>query len=301
MANNIYTLNANYFDQIDTEDKAYFLGLLYTDGCNYENDGFIKIDLSEEDCYILEQLKDCIEYTGVISHYPAERKIINGEYYDCQPSCRLQMRSKHMSSVLASYGMVSNKSSCGMYIKDEIVPGYLYHHFVRGLIDGDGGISYWVDNPNTGHKKFQINFCSAADSVEKLANYLGNRFACTPTISSRYPDKDNNNLQFSICGNNNVREITDWIYQDAHYYLKRKYDKYQELIAENERKANNKNLYGFLKPRRSVIHLVTGKVYESLADAEKDTGVNKSNICTQAKKGNGKWAYYDNNLINLVK
>ena len=293
MANNTYTLNANYFDRIDSEDKAYFLGLLYTDGCNYEKDGIIKIDLLEEDSYILEYLKNCVEYTEMVSHYPSERKIINGEYYDCKPSCRLQMRNKHMSSTLASYGVVAHKSSCGKYIKDNIIPEYLYNHFVRGLIDGDGGISYWIDNQTTGHKKFQINFCSTSDSVEKLAYYLGNHFDCTPTIASRYPDRDNNNKQFCISGNNVVRRITDWLYKDAHYYLKRKYEKYQELIQENERKINDKNLYGSMKPRRGVIHLETGKIYESLADAERDTGKNRGYICTHAKKNDGIWAYVD--------
>jgi hypothetical protein len=31
-----YTINQNYFDKIDTEEKAYFLGFLYADGYNNE-------------------------------------------------------------------------------------------------------------------------------------------------------------------------------------------------------------------------------------------------------------------------
>lgn len=288
--NGKYTIDAAYFDKIDSEDKAYFLGLLYADGCNYEN-GNIKIDLVEEDSYILEKMRECMGCNRPLSHYPAETKIINGLPYDCQASCRFQINCHHMSEVLKGYGVVPHKSECGLYIKDGIVPNHLFHHWVRGIIDGDGGIAYWCDNETTGHKKFQIHFCSTTDIVTKLADYLGTKFGCTPAISSRYPDRDNNNSQFGISGNQVVRKILDWIYNGSTIYLQRKYDKYQELIKENNRATNNKTLYGSMHSRRSVINLQTGKIYESLADAERDTGKNRGYICTHAKKNDGIWAY----------
>lgn len=301
MTYHTYTKNDSYFDQINTEEKAYFLGLLLTDGCNYEKEGQIKIDLVESDSYILEKLMKCIEYDGKIAHYPSETKIINGKLCVCQPSCRLVFLSKHMSKVLASYGMVSHKSENGLFIKKDIIPNELYNHFVRGMIDGDGGISYWIDNQNTCHKKFQINFCSTADSVQQLAKYFETKFNCKPCIQDRYPDRDNNNLQFNILGNNVVRRIADWLYKEATVYLIRKYEKYKELIQENERVANDKKLYGSMKSRRCVKYLPTGVIYESLAEAERATGISRSNICVQAKKCNGRWAYCDEVLTNTIR
>ena len=51
------TINENYFDEINSEEKAYFLGLLYADGCNHNLDKKKKISISlqEEDKFILEQ------------------------------------------------------------------------------------------------------------------------------------------------------------------------------------------------------------------------------------------------------
>lgn len=39
-----YNLNQNYFDNIDCEEKAYFLGFIFADGCNYrKNTGFTRV------------------------------------------------------------------------------------------------------------------------------------------------------------------------------------------------------------------------------------------------------------------
>ena len=50
-----YTLNENYFDIIDTPNKAYILGFLYADGSNTESKCTISMSLQEEDGYILEK------------------------------------------------------------------------------------------------------------------------------------------------------------------------------------------------------------------------------------------------------
>lgn len=58
--NRKYWRNSNYFDVIDTPNKAYFLGLLSSDGCNNTDARQIIISLSEEDGYLLERLKKSI-------------------------------------------------------------------------------------------------------------------------------------------------------------------------------------------------------------------------------------------------
>lgn len=48
--------NNNYFDKIDTENKAYFLGLLYADGSNSIKNGKISIALQARDKDILNKM-----------------------------------------------------------------------------------------------------------------------------------------------------------------------------------------------------------------------------------------------------
>ena len=58
-----YITNENFFDTIDTEAKAYFLGLMYADGNNYVRGTHsyeMSIALEEGDKYILEKFRDVI-------------------------------------------------------------------------------------------------------------------------------------------------------------------------------------------------------------------------------------------------
>ena len=152
MSKKKFFVDETVFDNIDNQDNAYFLGLLYADGCNYDNTGVIKIDLIERDVKTLESFKDFLKYNGTIKYYKSETKIIGGVSCICQPSCRLSFRSKIISENLTKYGCTSNKTYTLMFPSEDIVPNNLIRHFIRGYMDGDGGISYWVDNENTGHK-----------------------------------------------------------------------------------------------------------------------------------------------------
>lgn len=48
---NKYTFNRDYFERIDSKDKAYFLGLLYADGCN-------SISTTQRHCTIILNLQE---------------------------------------------------------------------------------------------------------------------------------------------------------------------------------------------------------------------------------------------------
>ena len=52
-----YNIDETFFDVIDTEEKAYFLGLLYADGCNATNRNAVILSLKEDDKEILEKIK----------------------------------------------------------------------------------------------------------------------------------------------------------------------------------------------------------------------------------------------------
>ncbi|ALP91774.1 hypothetical protein ATN24_16965 [Clostridium butyricum] len=62
---NRYVLNENYFNEINTEAKAYILGFIYADGF-VGNENFNNIVIAVNDLEILEFIVKEIEFTGEI-------------------------------------------------------------------------------------------------------------------------------------------------------------------------------------------------------------------------------------------
>ena len=58
----------NYFSKIDSSEKAYWLGFLFTDGAVDENKGSkrIRLQLQQKDISILEKLKECLQLDSKI-------------------------------------------------------------------------------------------------------------------------------------------------------------------------------------------------------------------------------------------
>jgi hypothetical protein len=51
-ANRTYDVYEDFFDTINTSEKAYFLGILYADGCNSTEMTCVRLILSEQDSSI---------------------------------------------------------------------------------------------------------------------------------------------------------------------------------------------------------------------------------------------------------
>lgn len=126
----------DYFETIDTNEKAYWLGWLITDGCIY--DTCISISLQARDKHILEEFEKDLHLTDCI-------KPFNGKYY------RFEFWSKKMVNDLAKYGIVRNKTFTVDLPKldDDLMPSLL-----RGCLDGDGSVM----TSNGTFKHFEVSF-----------------------------------------------------------------------------------------------------------------------------------------------
>lgn len=128
-----YKRNSHYFDEINTPNKAYVLGLIYADGCNYIKKHQMIIGLQERDKYILELIKEDMEYEGPILYSP-----IRENDKRTMGTSTLQICDKQISRQLEEKGVTQAKT---FKIKfPEFISSDLIRHFVRGYFDGDGSI-----------------------------------------------------------------------------------------------------------------------------------------------------------------
>ncbi len=200
--NTKYLLNVNYFDTIDTEDKAYWLGFLMADG--HLDHGRITIKLAFKDIEILENLKKCLDYTGNI-----KIEIRDTNFKKQSESAVLSIASVELVRKLSLYIPIGRKSNL---IRFPDLQEDLIIHFIRGYFDGDG---YVVKTRSL------IGFCGNPIFIEELKLLLN--------INGGYQGKTDNYCEL-IYGKKSSKILADLMWKNANIYLNRKkHDYYSSL------------------------------------------------------------------------
>lgn len=215
-----YSLDENYFDIIDSPNKAYILGLLFADGCNSENIHNIKLELQERDRHIVESVAK-----ELCTNKPLKTIRLHDKNPAWQNTCQLIVTNKHMSETLSQHGMVPNKSL--MLNFPTSIPENLYSHFIRGYFDGDGHIEW-------SKSKF-LTIASTRQFCEAIKD-ICYRFLGISTTIYDTANKNSNTKILHVFSKARILKFLDFIYGDAELYIDRKYKSYQlirnELVSE---------------------------------------------------------------------
>lgn len=220
---NRYLLNDNYFDEINTEAKAYILGFIYADGfVGDEKHNNIVISINDYD--IVQYIAEEIEFTGTI------RKTNKGGFKNSKNGYSLNFSSKIMADRLRKIGLYPNKSltiSELPKIKNELM-----RHFIRGYFDGDGSIllshnSSYYKNGNIVKKYIYptYNFIilgteNFLKSIIKEANFNYAKIRDTKTKEIK---------SLNICAKKEFDNIFNYLYLNSTIKLERKYNKWNEI------------------------------------------------------------------------
>lgn len=223
-----YKLNEHYFDKIDTEEKAYFLGMLFADGTN--NGYRVKLSLVDSDKKLLNKLNNLIHKRPLAYQKGYKCKSQStGKIYQGRPQYVLTILSYHVSKTLNNHGMVPRKSLILKFPKT--VPKHLIHHFCRGYFDGDGHVSNKKRKENYSGRIYR---CSVLGTKQFLTCFK--KYAKLPDIKVS-PSKGIYVLYFG--GRHQTLTLLNWLYKNATIYLDRKYKVYQEIktAPEHHRKT----------------------------------------------------------------
>lgn len=223
----------NFFKEINTQEKAYTLGLLYADGSN--NQKGMTITLQEQDKGILDRLKAELNFTGDLYY---KKRIREG----CSNSYELNITSKVISEDLSKLGCVPKKSLILKFPSEEQVPKHLLSHFIRGYMDGDGSIFMC--------KQLYVSFVGTLEFLTKVQNIFQQEIGVSPTsLQIKCKKRATNNYQFAVGGNIKAQAVLEWIYKDSNIHLERKFNRFQEfknnynasLFQKNAKKINRIN------------------------------------------------------------
>ena len=212
-----YTLNPNYFDSIDTQEKAYWLGFLFADGCNYENRNEVKLCLKESDAHHIERFKLAIGANQPLVHNAGN--IRDG-------TTQVTICNKNFSASLARLGCIQNKSLVLQFPK---IPKKYLAAFMLGAFDGDGcicahGPIFSVTGSYdfiTGYQQALIDNCRLNKTKVSTKKELVPTGLREKAWSLRY------------CGKGNCQKIRDFLYSGRiNCYLPRKHEKFEAILND---------------------------------------------------------------------
>lgn len=213
-----YQVNENYFDNIDTPNKAYILGFLYADGYNNPITKSMVLDLKDIDKEILEKISKELGNTRPLYFYTSINKTDKKERHNC----RLTISNKHIHEQLLKLGVIPNKTFILSF--PDFIPDNLMSHFIRGYFDGDGCFSY----SNKTNRSY-ITICSSDIFCEELASFLKEK----ENITLHVNNISNKNEKTKIARTSSKKEIINflkYIYRDSDLKLERKYKKAIEFL-----------------------------------------------------------------------
>lgn len=222
-SNRKYKLNENYFENIDSHEKAYWLGFIAADGCVYETGSGSKVlsfNLNYRDKNHLDKFLKAINSTAII-------KIIDGAGFGASTKiASLQINSNKMVKDLSNLGIVQRKSL--ILSKPNIEEKY-YYDWIRGYFDGDGSITVELSNGNS-----QINFLGTKEVLDFIQEVL------RPEKINKLHQNNLNKNTFSLTygGKSLILQLLDKFYKDPIVYLDRKYEKVLKVYSRFEEQSS---------------------------------------------------------------
>jgi len=193
-----------FFDSIDTEEKAYWLGFMYADG-SIKRRNYVQLALVEPEP--LEAFKSALSAEHPVKREKNDRGKFNKPtdvmYF-------LRIGNARLARALLAQGCLAKKPA-RVFPTPQQVPSALLPHFVRGLFDGDGSLYY-----NTGKNKvygaLSIHPLLGVGLIQHLHDVLGIELAM-------HNDKTIKCITFCY---DKLRVVLDYMYKNCTVALARK-------------------------------------------------------------------------------
>jgi len=204
----LYRLDESFFERIDTEEKAYWLGFAFADGSVIANCRVFRTELHRRDVQHLRKLATALQTDIPIKPFPA-----HSSYY-------LAVGSAKLCRFLSRHGCVPNKTCRHGTPK---IAKKLLRHFYRGVVDGDGSLFC-----STKSKAWAFDCVGSRVFIEDFQAWLMRRLGLSATKlrcrgeawSVRYD------------GTRQVAQIGRLLYANATVFLDRKNAKYLQLRVQ---------------------------------------------------------------------
>lgn len=224
--NNRLYRNSDYFESIDSRDKAYWLGIMYSDGCVCErSDGTYSISLEMIDKEHIEKFRDAL---NAVNHKILT--VVHKNFSNAKLSYSIHIYDNKMAKDLIKLGCVPRKS---FYLSSipNIEQEFIYD-FIRGFVDGDGCICH---NKSSDSYVFKLTGASSLFLKDIMRVLEIDKLSLNKYTKTSY--------QVTSGKRDDIYRILTKLYKYSTETtrLDRKYKKYQEFVQWYEQKTIRSN------------------------------------------------------------
>ncbi len=212
-----YNVNEDFFENIDSEEKAYILGFIAADGYVDEKAHRIVFGINVQDVDVLEKIKSSMNSDHPIRYFVKDKKYNH---------CGIAINSKRLVKRLVELGVYQGKSKTMTSKVYGAVRDDLKLHFLRGYFDGDGHVTYGT---------------KYSSGVKYLVVVIGTLEFLSATYQPMFPSKNKifkyktcNMYGWRLSSKDNVDNFLKSIYSNATIYLARKYELYSAHLKPGE-------------------------------------------------------------------
>lgn len=236
-----HKFNQRYFKNIDTEEKAYWLGFIYADGCvsqinNYDKvPGRLSINISLKDKEILERF-----VFDINSNYPIVEYIPHETTYSDHPMCRVSFASVKLCSDLFSHGVIPAKTDKLLFPYHSMDKS-LYRHFIRGYFDGDGSVS----------RPCQMSIDGCPNFMFAIQQILISN--CMLKQTKFYTKGPSNNTQLRYGGRIQLARIFHYLYDNSTIRLSRKFELFRRIVSDSDGLYHHPEIPGHCAMEQTVV------------------------------------------------
>lgn len=226
-----YIIKENFFNTINSQKKAYFLGFLFADGCNHGKK--VSLNLSKKDLKMLKILNLLVHPNGkpLYKGLPRISTVTrNGKksIAKIKTNYSLIMENAHIAKILNSLGCTPRKTNT---LKFPTIDQKITSHFIRGYFDGDGSLS--ISRNACGHPiNTYISLISTIFFCERIQYILKKLKINCRILKKNY--KAHNIVELRITEINSILKFLPWIYKNSTIHLERKYLKYKKLLKNRK-------------------------------------------------------------------
>lgn len=206
-----YKLQEDFFENLDTPEKAYYLGLLYADGHvkKIKNSYSVRLRLAIPDQELTKNFSKAIYFN---EDRTTVHKNNNGNY---DMSC-LSINSKKIGEDLILLGCTPNKSKTLNFDSKIFKTEQIAFSFILGFLDGDGGMT-----------KDRLHFTSNKEFCIQLKDFL----ELKGLKVSKFYHRKNNYGSINLYGKENLLKFFNLVYLSFPNSLERKKNKIIKFIS----------------------------------------------------------------------